>query len=223
MSLSCVIYIKVLKFRSDRTIQQKKPRTANFCGSFIFKNCSMRKKQGPVQTAVGPYGSLLPFESEPTKKQKKKKKKSFKFYSLQTHGSHGSSQSLKKKNYLQAYISRSPLLQLQTCCQTLRLEITSQFLPILLLYIALSCSFSVSVFFIFSSLLLFLCFCLLYLPLFSCYFLFLPSHLLNLTVNHSLYSWPLILIWWTKQCFPFSPFQASSFSLLERLDWVESG
>ena len=35
----------------------------------------MRKKQGPVQTAVGPYGSLIPFESEPTKKQKSKKKK----------------------------------------------------------------------------------------------------------------------------------------------------
>ena len=138
--------------------------------------------------------------------------------------SHSSSQSLKKKKiYLQAYKSRSPLLQLQTCCQTLRLEITSQFLLILLLYIALSCSFTVSVFFIFSSLLLFLHFCLLYLPLFSCYFLFLPSHLLNLTVNHSLYSWALILIWWTKQCFPFSPFQASSFNLLERLDWVESG
>ena len=39
------------------------------------------------------------------------------------------------------------------------------------------------VFFIFSSLLLFLHFCLLCLPLFSCYFLFLPSHLLNLIVK----------------------------------------
>ena len=39
---------KVLKPRSDRTVQPGKPRTAHFYGSFSLKNCSMGKKQGPV-------------------------------------------------------------------------------------------------------------------------------------------------------------------------------
>ena len=48
--------IMVLKPRSNRTVQPKKPQTTHFCGSFSLKNRSMGKKQGPVQTAVGPHG-----------------------------------------------------------------------------------------------------------------------------------------------------------------------
>ena len=69
--------------RPDRTVRSEKPRIVYFCGSFSFKNRSMCKKQGPVQTAVEPHGfenhdqttshgSLLPFESELKKKKKKK-------------------------------------------------------------------------------------------------------------------------------------------------------
>ena len=67
----------------DRIVRPEKPRTVHFCGSFSLKNRSMKKKQGPMQTAVGPHGSenrnqtashgsLLPIESEPQKKKKKK-------------------------------------------------------------------------------------------------------------------------------------------------------
>ena len=66
----------VFKPGPDRTVRPEKPRTVHFYSSFSIKNRSIAKKQGPVQTAVGPHGSenrdqtashgsLLPFESEP--------------------------------------------------------------------------------------------------------------------------------------------------------------
>ena len=70
----------------DRIVRPEKPRTVHFCGSFSLKNRSMKKKQGPMQTAVGPHGSenrnqtashgsLLPIESEPKKKKNRKGEK----------------------------------------------------------------------------------------------------------------------------------------------------
>ena len=49
--------VKVLKPGPDRTIRPEKPRIPQFCGFFSFKNRFIEKKQGSVQTMVGPYGS----------------------------------------------------------------------------------------------------------------------------------------------------------------------
>ena len=48
---------KVLKLGPDRMVRLGKPRTAHFCGSFSLKNCSMGKKQGPIQIVVEPHSS----------------------------------------------------------------------------------------------------------------------------------------------------------------------
>ena len=47
----------VLKPESDCTVRLEKSRTSQFCDSFNFKNHSMKKKQDPMQTAVGPHDS----------------------------------------------------------------------------------------------------------------------------------------------------------------------
>ena len=88
--------IMVLKPGSDRTVQPEKPRTAHFFDSFSLKNHSMGKKQGPMQTAIGPQvlrSMIRPLLTIPyfplnlSLKQKKKQKKSFKFCSLQSTSS----------------------------------------------------------------------------------------------------------------------------------------
>ena len=47
----------VLKPGSNYTVQPEKLRTSQFCNFYSFKNCSMGKKQGPMRTMVGLYGS----------------------------------------------------------------------------------------------------------------------------------------------------------------------
>ena len=51
-----VLFIKVLKPGTDRTVRPEKPRTVQFYGLFRVKNRFMPKKQGPARTMVRPSG-----------------------------------------------------------------------------------------------------------------------------------------------------------------------
>ena len=57
VSIHVIDQIMVLKSGPDRTVRPEKPWTFRFCGFLSFKNRSMWKKQGSVQTLVGPCGS----------------------------------------------------------------------------------------------------------------------------------------------------------------------
>ena len=151
-------------------------QTSFWNGSLNSETRSKQKTQWTVRTTVKPSGfenrgQFSRFQSKLEKKKKKKKLSTF--YRLTEVDLHYCSFKHAVKHW------------------DLRLHHSffSFFFSILL-----SLVFFLSQYSSFSLLLLFLRSCLLCLPLFSLYFLFLPYHILNLTVKHSLYSWASILI-----------------------------